>query len=84
MPIYEFRCESCGNVFEHLTLGSQDKFEAKCPECGADELSRVMSACASVVDSGSGAKGGKGIEVKSRSCHNAGSCTEITLPGHGD
>ena len=49
MPIYEFRCESCDKTFEHLAMTSGEVVEIKCPSCGSDELTRVMSSCASVV-----------------------------------
>jgi putative FmdB family regulatory protein len=81
MPIYEFRCESCSQIFEHLAISSNDKFEAKCPHCGGEEIARVMSVsnCA-MGDSVSGSAGAPG-GVENRSC-GSDSCTTITLPGH--
>ncbi len=32
MPLYDFRCERCGEVFEKLVLGIDGK-EVKCPKC---------------------------------------------------
>ncbi len=40
MPIYEFRCEKCGD-FEKLVLGND---EVVCPSCGC-AVQRIMSAC---------------------------------------
>ena len=80
MPIYEFRCESCQEVFEHLAITSGEVLEAKCPKCNGVELTRVMSACSSVV-SGGGAPSASGPQVENRSCPNAGNCGTITLPG---
>ncbi|MFH2126396.1 MAG: zinc ribbon domain-containing protein [Pseudomonadota bacterium] len=82
MPIYEFRCDGCGQVFEHLALSQKEQKQASCPECGGKDLSRVMSACASVVESSSAGGGTASPQVQSRSCANAGNCATLTLPGH--
>ncbi len=81
MPIYEFRCEGCGEVFELLALSKNDQVEAKCPQCGDTRITRVMSSCAAVVG-GSASSAGSQAQVQNRSCANAGSCSTITLPGH--
>lgn len=36
MPIFEYRCESCGNQFEKLVRRADDHVE--CPECRKDKL----------------------------------------------
>jgi putative FmdB family regulatory protein len=83
MPIYEFRCEGCGQVFEFLALTKKEQKGVSCPECGGQELIRVMSTCASVVDSSpaSGASASS-AQMESRSCPNAGNCATLTLPGY--
>jgi putative FmdB family regulatory protein len=43
MPIYEYRCESCGHSLDALQKLS-DKPLKKCPECGKSALKRLMSA----------------------------------------
>ena len=40
MPIYDFRCESCGTTFEELTRGDE---RPPCPSCGAEEPRRLLS-----------------------------------------
>ena len=82
MPIYEFRCEGCGQVFEHLALTKKEEKQVCCPDCGGEELSRVLSACASVVENSSPSQGSAVPQVESRSCPNVGNCGTITLPGH--
>jgi putative FmdB family regulatory protein len=42
MPIYEYRCEKCGHVNEFLVRGRQEQFS--CKQCGAEELTRLLSA----------------------------------------
>jgi len=43
MPIYEYRCESCGHELEALQKLS-DAPLTRCPECGADGLKKLVSA----------------------------------------
>jgi len=42
MPIYEFRCEACGERFEALV--DRGTATAPCRACGADGAERVLSA----------------------------------------
>lgn len=43
MPIYEYRCPSCGFQKEHLQKMS-DAPLATCPSCGADGYTKLLSA----------------------------------------
>ena len=42
MPIYEYRCEKCGEVSEVLVLGGEGK--QSCRSCGSEDLTKLMSA----------------------------------------
>ncbi|HLM30707.1 MAG TPA: zinc ribbon domain-containing protein [Solirubrobacterales bacterium] len=42
MPIYEFRCEACGERFEALVAAGTDSVE--CRRCGSGRTARVLSA----------------------------------------
>ncbi len=42
MPIYEYKC-GCGKVFEVLQIPGKDNGQIKCPECGSEILSKVIS-----------------------------------------
>lgn len=42
MPIYEYRCEECGHVFEEIQRFS-DPDPEKCPSCGSGEVGRIIS-----------------------------------------
>lgn len=43
MPIYEYRCQSCGHELEKLQRMS-DAALTDCPECGKNTLKRLISA----------------------------------------
>ena len=42
MPIYEFRCDRCGERFEALVAAGTGS--ARCRNCGAEGAERVLSA----------------------------------------
>lgn len=44
MPLYEYVCESCSSEFEKLMRLSDPKPE--CPECGASNVRKKVSAAA--------------------------------------
>ena len=60
MPIYEFRCKSCGHVFEELLIRSTDKDELECPKCGTPKIDQLMSSFACGKASHSPSSGGGG------------------------
>ncbi|NMG63867.1 zinc ribbon domain-containing protein [Azoarcus indigens] len=43
MPIYEYRCESCGYQKEHLQKMS-DAPLSTCPSCGKESYTKLLSA----------------------------------------
>jgi len=49
MPIFEYRCEKCGDVFDHFfrSLEEESRFSMACPRCGSDRLRkpRFSMAC---------------------------------------
>ena len=45
MPIYEFRCKDCENIFEELVLTTQQSTETVvCPNCGSQKSEKLISA----------------------------------------
>jgi len=42
MPIYDFRCRSCGRVFEAL-VRSWDERRA-CPSCGSEDVEKMITS----------------------------------------
>lgn len=56
MPMYEYRCEACGEHFEELVrLDTKDE-DVECPECGRHESHRKVSVIGALggVSSGGG------------------------------
>ena len=43
MPIYEYRCDSCGFQKEHLQKMSEPRLTT-CPECGKQSYGKLLSA----------------------------------------
>lgn len=41
MPIYEYRCGSCGSQFEKLVRSS--RLAVACPDCGGEKLEQQYS-----------------------------------------
>ncbi len=39
MPLYEYRCEECGKIFEKL---ANREDEVDCPGCGSTETTRKL------------------------------------------
>lgn len=45
MPIFEYKCQQCGSVFERI-VGSYRQSDPPCPECESTEVERLLSAAA--------------------------------------
>jgi putative FmdB family regulatory protein len=43
MPILEFKCQSCGQIFERILPSSAKDHEVVCPNCGRAECKRKLS-----------------------------------------
>jgi putative FmdB family regulatory protein len=57
MPIYEYRCEDCGRVFEKLRRFSDSDSDLKCPACDSEEVERQLSCFATSAGSGGASAG---------------------------
>ncbi len=53
MPIYEYRCPECGQVFERFVRSANSDETVVCPGCGCKNPERLMSAFSSAGGSGS-------------------------------
>lgn len=43
MPIFEYRCQICGEKFDKLVRDSTDSSEIRCPKCQSQEVKRLVS-----------------------------------------
>lgn len=46
MPIYDIRCQACGNTGEVLVMDSDAPLT--CPACGSTDTAKIMSATSSL------------------------------------
>ncbi len=44
MPIFEFKCKTCGKIFECLCIRSNEKDQVVCPSCGKENVEPMFSA----------------------------------------
>ncbi|MEI8355066.1 MAG: zinc ribbon domain-containing protein [Deltaproteobacteria bacterium] len=74
MPLYEYRCDSCGNQFE-LRQKFSDKPAVECLKCGG-RISKLISQSAfALKGSGWYAEGyNKGTDSKPQPCPSGGNC----------
>lgn len=49
MPLYEYRCEGCGEQFEVRQSIKDDPRDTACPHCHAFKATRLMSSFASKI-----------------------------------
>jgi putative FmdB family regulatory protein len=55
MPIYEFRCQKCNDLFEVLVTSGTATEEIACKRCGSREVKKTISASAYRLSSSGGA-----------------------------
>ena len=56
MPIFEYKCGSCGTVSEFLVGVAKDKEKIRCGDCGSEHMMKVFSPMSfTVKTSGHGA-----------------------------
>jgi putative FmdB family regulatory protein len=77
MPIFEYRCESCGHHFEHLTRADH---EAACPACTSQALAKQLSTFA-VGANGAGSRAGIAADTLGAQGGPCGSCGDPRGPG---
>jgi len=73
MPIYEFRCKECGEVFEELVLGKSGE-NITCHKCGSKEVEKLMSTIAFKCEGAfRGSKGSACASCRGGNCSSCGS-----------
>jgi len=53
MPIYEYRCQECKNLFEAILTSTETSAEVTCPKCGSSAVKKTISASSFRISSGS-------------------------------
>jgi putative FmdB family regulatory protein len=79
MPIFEFRCMDCGDVFEKLFIRSDEEVNMACPQCKSQSLERVLSRANYAMGVG---PGGNQPKMTSKHCGPSNQCMTLDLPGH--
>ncbi len=73
MPIYEYRCEKCGEVTELLVLRKEET--PACKGCGSEDIVKLMSAHnTAITPSSSPAPADCSCCGSQDSCGSPGSC----------
>jgi len=68
MPLFEYRCETCGHKFEQLTRAGM---APSCPKCLGEQLEKLLSTFAVSVQ---GSSSGSGVAADSP-------CARCGVPG---
>ena len=78
MPIFEFRCADCGEIFEKLFMKSDEELDMTCPQCSAESIERVVSRTNYAMAAG---PGGNQPKITTKSCGASNQCMTLDLPG---
>jgi putative FmdB family regulatory protein len=71
VPIYDYRCQTCGRQFDELHQRNADATPA-CPACGGTDVSRLISLIAGL--SSGGSNGGPAASGGGCGCGGACAC----------
>jgi len=78
MPIYEYKCETCGRITEIFHHGHEEHSIPVCSACGGTNLKKVFSTPAMVKIEGASATGttccGRNERCDSPPCSQNGVC----------
>ena len=44
MPIYDYRCDSCGTTYDIFHRSHEVEEDIQCPSCGSQQHTRLISA----------------------------------------
>jgi len=75
MPIYEYKCESCGKTSEILVKNRAKESEVVCPGCQSGELTKLISIPGAMMN-----KGGSADLPPIPACPNAQGCGNNACP----
>ena len=75
MPVYEYQCDKCGKVTEHLRQMSQADAPAVCEKCGSDKTHRVHSVFTASADTA-----GKSVSLPAGGCVSSRTTSARSIP----
>jgi putative FmdB family regulatory protein len=70
MPVYDYKCQKCGKVFEKFLRSLSAASSVKCEKCGSARVKKLVSCCAI---SAGGKKESAGSSTSSHSCTSCSS-----------
>lgn len=79
MPIYEYRCKECHQIFEEWVRHANDETTRKCPVCDG-ESARIMSNTSFVLNGGGWYVTDYGYKSKEKSGGEAGAPSKADAP----
>ncbi len=68
MPLFEYKCQACNNIDEHLEAANDNSVHA-CTKCGNTNTNRVFGAFSASV-----------VQDSTQSCSSSGSCPTGMCP----
>jgi putative FmdB family regulatory protein len=74
MPLFEYYCSTCRTRFEELVRVPTTGEGATCPQCGRENVPRVLSTFATVRSGGDGADLASVASYGGGGCCGAGGC----------
>jgi len=78
MPIYEYRCNQCGEVSEILVGISSDEKVFHCTHCGSSDLEKILSVSSFTFSDASRTPGttccGREVRCDAPPCSTGGMC----------
>ncbi len=76
MPLYEYRCESCGEPFSQRRAIEERDTDVVCPHCATTKVVRLMSSFAAFSH-------GEGNSVRNLNASSCGGCAQTSCAGCG-
>ena len=73
MPIYEYKCDTCGNKFEKLIRSSNGAAELACPACGERHVTQQLSTFSPIAHSAPSSAGNP-VCPRAGECGKSGAC----------
>ena len=75
MPLYEYRCEACGEEFEKIVRFSEADITQSCPTCASRKTTKKISAAAAIGGLSTGSGGSSSAFSSGGICGSGGRFT---------